>query len=327
MSTRKLRPLYVVKDFDRPMRDYWGVPIPRRVRIGRLAKSLERLTYDRPEATPFLRALERSAGLRKGEEVNRVTVALYQEGLFQWVLQVHVTVSGRRRLLCLTVAKDASRYSKLARREHGILKTLRARNAGAVVSVLEGVEIPLVDDRYGGTLAGYFSHFLTGFTELGIDARHRFALVGQEQAQVLSVGQSEAMRARMLEVLASLFDPKSGSALVDLEVNSGDFMGKAEGGRVDVRLIAARNLRSGFSLTGLLRALCEPMGEHAEKPFFLVPEKPEMAVDALLAGLSIPYGGEEAARSALRKAVQQGVRKGTPLETPYLTWNDLKSLL
>lgn len=321
-------PMVTLKDFDRPMKDYWGQAIPRRVRIGKLGKSLERLTYNRPESLPFLRALESSAGFKRGDKVRRLAVTLYQEGLFQWVFRVQATAGKQRRNLCLTVSKDAVKYAKIARREHGILKTLAARNPHAVVSVLEGSEIPLIDDRYGGGLYGYFAHFLTGFTELGIDAQHRFFLVGQEEAIRMSRKQSQQTRARMVEALASFYDPKSGSALVDVEVNSGDFMGQInDAGQVDVRLIAARHLRSGFSGAGLLKRMLSPMGDHAEKPFFIVPDSARGLVEALLAGFTLTLGSKDDAAAYLKEALTQARRKNMPMEHPGHTWDELLTLV
>ncbi len=313
-------PMVTLRDFDRPMKDYWGNTIPRPVRVGKMGKSLEQLTYKRAESLPFLRALEESAGFRRGDKVRRLAVTLYQEGLFQWVLQIQASAGKQRRNLCLTLSKDPIKFARIARREHGILQTLAARNPEAVVSVLRGGELPLVDDRYQGSLYGYFAHFLTGYTELGIDERHRFFLVGQEEAVRLSKVQSEETRSRMVEALASLYEPKSGSALTDLEVNSGDFMGRNDRGAVEVRLIAARNLRSGFSSAGFLKNLLNPMGDHAGQPFFVVPGRVGALVEALRTGLSVPLGTRDEANSFLQQAVRQGRRKKLEILHPTITW-------
>lgn len=327
MRPEKPLPMVTLRDLDRPMKDYWGNTIPRPVRVGKMGRSIELLNYNRPECLPFLRALESSARFRRRVKVRRLVVTLYQEGLFQWVLRVQATAGKQRRNLCLTVSKDPVKFARIARREHGILKTLVARNPQAVVSVLQGSEIPLVDDRYDGSLYGYFAHFLTDFTELGIDERHRFFLVGQEDAARLSKVQSEDTRARMVEVLASLFEPESGSALTELEVNSGDFMGRNDRGRMEVRLIAARNLRSGFSPAGFLKNLLNPMGVQAEKPFFVVPSRIGQLVEALLVGFSVPLGNRQEAASFLQQAVRQASRKKLEILHPTITWAAIESEL
>jgi hypothetical protein len=323
MRPEKPLPMVTLRDFDRPMKDYWGKTIPRRVRIGKMGKSLERLTYNRSESLPFLRALEKSAGIARGEKARRLVATLYQEGLYCWVLRAQVSAGKYRRTLCLTISKDAVKYAQVTRREHNILKTLGERNPGAVVSVQEGGDIPLVDDRYGGALYGYFSHFLTGFTELGIDAQHRFSLVGQEEAIRMSEAQSQETRARMVAALASFFDPKSGSAQVDVEVNSGDFMGRLDEGRVEVRLIAARHLRSGFSGAGFIKRLLSPMGNHGEKPFFIVPDSSRLLVSSLLEGLIHPLGSKKEAVEFLKQSLVQAGRKKLLVEHPSHTFEDL----
>lgn len=327
MRAEKPIPMVTLRDFDRPMKDYWGNTIPRPVRVGKMGKSLEQLAYSRPEGLHFLRALESSAGFRRGEKVQRLAVTLYQEGLFQWVLQVQATAGKQRRNLCLTVSKDAVKFARIARREHGILTTLAARNPKAVVSVLQGGDIPLVEDRYQGSLYGYFSHFLTGYTELGIDERHRFFLVGQEEATRLSKSECEDVRARMVESLASLFDPKTGSALTEVEVNSGDFMGRNDRGAVEVKLIAARNLRSGFSPGGFLKHLFNPMGQHAEQPFFIIPSRIGHLANALTNGLAVPLGSRDEARVFLLQAVRQARRKKLEILHPEITWASLDEKL
>jgi hypothetical protein len=327
MRPEKPLPMVTLREFDRPMKDYWGNTIPRPVRVGKMGKSLEQLAYRRKDSLPFLRALEASAGFRRGEKVRRLAVTLYQEGLFQWVLEVQATAGKQRRNLCLTVSKDPVKFAKIARREHGILRTLKARNPEAVVSVLQGGELPLIEDRYEGTLYGYFSHFLTGYTELGIDDRHRFFLVGQNKANRLSKAESEETRMRMVEAVTSLFDPKSGSALTDIEVNSGDFMGRNDRGGVEVRLIAARNLRAGFSPAGFMKGLLNPMGVHADKPFFIIPDRVDQLVEAVLTGLTIPLGSREEALSFLQQAVKQARRKKLEILHPTITWDGIKSKL
>ncbi len=327
MRPEKPLPMVTLREFDRPMKDYWGNTIPRPVRIGKMGKSLEQLAYRRKDSLLFLRALEASAGFRRGEKVRRLAVTLYQEGLFQWVLQVQASAGKQRRNLCLTVSKDPVKFAKIARREHGILQTLKERNREAVVSVLQGSELPLFDDRYEGSLYGYFAHFLTGYTELGIDDKHRFFLVGQDKANRLSKAESEETRMRMVEAVASLFDSKGGSALTDIEVNSGDFMGRNDRGAVEVRLIAARNLRSGFSPAGFLKNLLNPMGIHADKPFFIIPGRVDQLVEALRTGLAHSLGSPQEATTFLQQAVKQARRKKLEILHPTVTWDGIHQQL
>lgn len=317
-------PDVTLKSFDRPMRDYWGERIPRRVRIGKMGAQLKAMTYDNPEGRRFLHALEKSAGF-SGENVKRVTVELYQEGLSQWVLQLQATAGRQRRTICLTVSKDIGNCSRVARREWELLKVLHGRNPKAVVRALEGVSIPLPGKRQDGELFAYFSQWLgASYTELGIDDRHRFALVGQEKVQYFSPEQSDAVRGQILECLASLYDPTDRSAAVDIEINSGDFMGRVRGNAVEVKLIAVRRLRTGFSPTGLLRHLFAPKGNHAGKPTFVVPSDGALAAAHLLAGLERALGSRDAARSFVIKGVKQAIRKGELLPVPLsLTWESL----
>jgi hypothetical protein len=323
MKPAKKIPDMTLKSFDRPMRDYWGEKIPRRVRIGKMGAQLKAMTYDNPEGRRFLRALEKSAGFT-GEKIKRISVELYQEGLTQWVLEVQAVAGRQRRTLCLTISKDIGNCSKVARREWELLKVLHERNPKAVVRVMEGISVPLPGKRQDGELFGYFSQWLgASYTELGIDERHRFALVGQEKVHSFTPEQSDGVRGQILECLASLYDPTDRSAAVDVEVNSGDFMGRVRGNAVEVKLIAVRRLRSGFSPTGLLRHLFAPKGSHAGKEFFVLPSDAALAAAHLLAGFEKSLGSREAAHSFARKGVRQAIRKSEFFPAPFLSWKEL----
>jgi len=323
MSHRK-SPIYVLREFSRPMRDYWGRKLPRPIRIGRFGRALEGLTYDTQSGLDFLAALEKSADI-SGQRVKKVTVDLYQEGLYQWVFHMAVSAPGQKRRLCMVVAKNFGKYSKIAHREWSLLKVLHKRNPARVVRPSGSSAVTVPEERFDGALFVYFSEWLgSSYTELGIDAKHRFALVGQEEAKVLAPVQCEAIRGEILEILASLYEWKSGSALVDVEVNSGDFMGRVRDGSLKVKLIAVRNLRSGLSGAGLLRNLFKPHGEHAGKPAFLAPADPRQAAGRLAAGLTHAFGDDAEAMRFLRGAFDTLRRKRQPCPAPFYSWQTLR---
>ena len=316
-----------VRNFARPMRDYWGVKMPRPIRIGKVGEALEALSYAVPTDRPFLLALESSFGAECAP-IRRLAVELYQEGLSQWIFMVGLSVKGRNRRRCLTLAKNYGKFNRLALREWELLKALNARNSEQVVRVQGSCSISPVGARKDSALFGYFSEWLgENFTELGIDSRHRFFLVGQDRTQELAPVQDEAIRAQILEVLASVFDPSDGSALLDIQINSGDFMGRILPGAVEVKLIAARRLHTGLSGAGLLRNLFQAKGDHAGKPTYLIPKDVSLAAASLRTGLTAAFKDEDKAMRFLKRSIGSAMRKGSPLPAPFYTWELLKHQL
>ena len=304
------------------MRDYWGVPIPRPIRISRLVAALGDLGYGSVEGDSYLAALNRAAGLG-GERIRKLRYQLIQEGAYQWILQVRAASGPRRRTMCMVVAKDPRGFSKTAAREYDLLGILRERNPEKVVKGLGSHTIPVEAGGKPGGLFVYWTAWLSGFMELGMTEKHRFALIGAEDVQVLTRRQGEAVRGELLEVMASLYDPAARSALIDLQVNSGDFMLRLDSGRPQAMLIACRLLRSGLSPAGLLRGLMRGKGELGDEPVLLYPASPAEVVRRLVAGLSVPLDGEEPARKFVRNAVKAAVRTSAPSPAGPFEWEDL----
>jgi hypothetical protein len=325
MSQSRPYPSYEFRSFDRAMRDYWGNAIARPIRLGKVAREIERLTSRTDAGRRFLAALAISARLKPKTIIKRVILELYQEGLFQWVFRVQVTAEKKNRTLCLTVAKDPVLHSRVASREWELLKVLQQRNPERVVRVFERVAIPAPDER--GELTAYFSQMLRGYTELGVDARHRFHLVGQEKTKTFTQKQSDGIRAEILESLASFYDPSDRSALLDVEVNSGDFMGQPVPYGFEVKLIAVRRLHRNLSAGGLLRNLLGPIGEHAEEPFYLAPSSPELVISKLVLGFTKALGDEDKAAAFILSGLRSLTRKKTPCTAPGLSWSALQKVL
>lgn len=315
-------PVCKFSSFDREMRDYWGVSIPRPIRVGRLVAALGDLLYGSEEGASYLAALGRAAGFA-GEKIRKVKYQLIQEGTYQWILQVRATTGPRRRTMCMVVAKDTRAFSKTAAREFELLGVLRNRNPEKVVKDLGSHSIPIEAGGKPGRLFVYWTGWLAGFMELGMDEKHRFALIGAEDVKMLTRKQGEAVRGELLEVLASLYEPDGRSALIDVQVNSGDFMLRLDSGRPQSMLIACRLLRSGLSPTGLLRGLLRDKGEIGDKPVLLQPSSPAETVKHLVNGLAIPLDGEESARRFVKKAIKTAIRTSEQAPAGPFEWEDL----
>lgn len=316
------RPFHIIENFDKPMRNYWGEKIRRPIPILRLKPAIEDIQYDTREGNEVLRSIEKAFGTR-GTPFKKLKWQLYQEGSYQWVFVVTGYWSrSTSKSLILILAKDSRDRSRLAQVEYRILCDLHARRPDMVVDTVGSMNLPLGGDSTG-SLFGYFSELIPDFTELGIDKDHRFHLVGIEKEKRLSPKASEGISGAILSLLVSLYDPEAGSALVDVEVNSGDFLGRIDAGP-QVRLIAARRLRSGLSPAGLVRLLLAAKGKHADADVYLYPETPQKIAEALLAGFVNVHGGDrrEAWHVAL-SALVKNAKGGFPLPRTHLTWDML----
>ncbi|GEM_PF-4167028 len=317
-------PFYNIEKFDKPMKDYWGKRIARPISIHKLKTAFEHIQYGGGKEVSFLRDLEKAL-VSGGRPFKKVRIELFQEGLYQWVFLVSGSF-GRSTAgpVVMLLAKDGKRFSSVARQEFTLLNVLHERNNKQVAKTLGSTTVTVETEQGPQELFGYFTQLIPDFTELGIDAEHRFYMVGIQQVERLSLRASDLMRSRILELLASLYEPETGSALVDVEVNSGDFLGRILEGTVDVRLIAVRRLRSGMAPAGLLRALMRPMGEHAEAKVFLYPEAARNIIDALMTGLRRAYKGDrDAAALALRKGLKKNADGDSPFPREGLSWTML----
>lgn len=300
-------PVWELRSFEREMRDYFGAPIPRPLRIGRLSAALEQQVYGAEHGHGFLQAMARAAGVG-GERMRRVSVDLVQEGLFQWIFKVTARTKESRRTMCMVVAKDGHRFSKTASREWELLNVLHRRNPAKVAAPMGSGKLALHTGKRESRLFVYWTGWLNGYWELGLTEHHRFALIGAQDVRLLGPQQATRVRCEILELLASLYDPKSGSALMDVQINSGDFMVTLEPGRPMVRLIAARHLHSGLSGAGLLRNLLSPMGEHGQRPVLLFPGQASNVVSSLMAGLSHVFSDEKKAGAFLVDSLKRLVK-------------------
>lgn len=322
------QPFYTFEKFDKPMRDYWGKRIARPISIHKLQSSIEAIQYGQGPLSPFLKDLETLFGT-SGKPLKKVRIELFQEGAYQWVFLVSASwARTATKTVVLLLAKDGMRLSSVAQGEWNMLQVLYSRNPKQVCKPILATTIPVQSEKGREDLFGYYTELIPDFTELGIDAEHRFYLVGIQRVERLNLNSSELMRARILELLASLYDPETGSALVDVEVNSGDFLGRIKEGSIEVRLIAVRRLRTGMAPAGLLRALLRPMGQHAEANVFLYPETPRKVVESLLHGLKKAYKGDKHATvMALRKGLKKNMTSGAEIPREGITWKLLLDAL
>ncbi len=322
------QPFYTFEKFDKPMRDYWGKRITRPISIHRLKTSIETIQYGQGEISPFLKDLETLFGTGN-KPLKKVRIELFQEGAYQWVFLVSGSwARSVSRTVVLLLAKDGQKLSSVAQSEWSMLQVLHQRNPKQVAATILSTQIPVQTEQGKELLFGYYTELIPDFTELGIDSEHRFYLVGIQKVERLTIRSSDLMRARILELLTSLYEPETGSALVDVEVNSGDFLGRIREGSIEVRLIAVRRLRTGMAPAGLLRALLRPMGQHAETDVFLYPDTPRKILESLLHGLRKAYKGDKmAALMALRKGLKKNTTAGAEIPREGLTWKLLLDTL
>jgi hypothetical protein len=295
----------------RPMHDFWGRRLPRRIPPELLRKAI----YNHLTQTPNLlleslhHLLERPVGT---SELSEIKVTLFQEGDLQHIFRVSARLrAGGRVKLAMVVAKDGSRISKTARRELANLHHLHQRDPQHVVRPLSGGMLA-VDPSGPPSRSGvfvYFTRWLNDLHELGVDRRLNF-FINEQPFHTFSPAASDMLRSRILTLLFGYWDPKSRTAMEPPQIASGDFVvSRPEAGRpVQLCLIACRHILTSVSLARCLRLFLGYQGQWAGKVFHLLPKDPRLLFDALNQGLVVKNEGRvtwDQVESALKSYVAE----------------------
>jgi hypothetical protein len=278
----------------REMHDYWGRRLPRPIPSGLLRSAI----HDHLAQTPNLLLESLSVLLDRPvvvSDLTEVKVVLFQEGEFQYIFRVTVRPRGMSRVhLAMVVAKDGHKVSKLARREMANLQHLRRRDERRVVRPLSGGMLA-VDP--GGPPARaavfvYFTPWLTGLHELGVDRRMNF-FINEQPFHTFRPAASDIIRSQVLAILLGFWDPVEQTVPEPPQIASGDFVisRPASGQPVQLCLIACRRILTSVSLARCLRLFLGYRGHWAEKEFHLLPKEPRLLFEALDEGLVIKNQG------------------------------------
>jgi hypothetical protein len=276
------------------MHDFWGQQLPRPIAPGRIRAALSQHFSQWPNL------LSQSLGQLWDRPVEpaglaEIKVRLFQEGDFQFIFRVTVRRrAGGQTQLAMVVAKDGAGISKMARRELDHLHHLHQRDAQFIARPLQGGMVSVDPQAPPGRakVFVYFTQWLTGLHELGVDRRLNF-YINELPFHTFRPAVSDTIRAKILAILFGFWDPARQKAMEPPQIASGDFViSRPQGGKpLRLCLIACRKMLSAVSLAGCLRLYLGYHGEWAGQIFHFLPKETHLLVDALNQGLVERNGG------------------------------------
>ncbi|MFZ7127792.1 MAG: hypothetical protein ACOWWM_16660 [Desulfobacterales bacterium] len=271
------------------MHDYWGKRLSRPIAPEALRSALVRYFRD-----PENRLWESMSQMAGGQPVRisgirSVKASHFQEGDFQHIFQVRVNgASTGRRCLAMVVAKNEGLVSGTAADEFRNLKRLHHRQGRYVVRPLAGGTMSLEPDAAGQTQTVfiYFTEWLHGFHELGVDRQLNF-FINEKPFHYFDRRVSDILRAQVLKILFSCYDAGSRKAMAPPKIGAGDFViTRPRPGRpYDLKLIACRKIFSGVTPGQCLRLYLGYHGTWGGRIFHLLPRDHRLLHRAIWEGL------------------------------------------
>jgi hypothetical protein len=268
--------------------DYWGRAFKRPLRSPVLQEALKRF-FEKPD-----NALLRSLGERHGksyrlEDLDTVTVFLFQEGEYAYVFKVTVLGKDRKRSrLAMIVAKNEGGMSRVAALEHSNLKRLYERCRDLVVRPLEG-DFAAVSGSRPGRVYLYFTVWLDRFHELGVQHKSMNFYVNELPFQYFDPPTSNRIKARMLVLMFRLYDPVRREAPEPPKVGAGDFVITRKSPH-ELKLIACRKILKNVSIDRCIALYLGYHGAWGDRLFHFLPKETGILREALIQGLLIPHG-------------------------------------
>lgn len=266
----------------RPLFDYWGNEIPRFYQLETLANAVD-WTFQLKKDRFILPSVQEAIG---PAPVVSLVFELFQEGRYQLIFRVRALNARRKEgLFALVVAKRADDYSKVAAAEHANLRLLHERAPESVVRPFRGGNIYLPDRRgrvdHGRDVYAYMTQWLAGFHELGVNSDLQF-IINVKARHTFTIAQTEALKARMVEIVARTYHPAKHTCMDLPEIASGDFVVTSAGKGVPrLKLIACRRMLRNMTPVKLIDKLAGASWDWGDRSLHLAPEDPEMLFDAI----------------------------------------------
>lgn len=264
-----------------PMCDFWGTEMKRFYNLETLASATERLIRGGDRfIVPSIKTVLGPSPLTS------LTFELFQEGRYQLVFRVRASnVKRKRATFGFLVAKQEDKFSEIAQQELDNLRVLYKRAPDLVTRPFKGGTVYLPDrlkrKTKGREVYAYVTQWLGGFHELGINKNLQF-FVNIKTPITMSKAITEALKGRMIEIVARSYDPKTRDCMEIPQVASGDFVVTKPGkGTPKLKLIACRQMVKKVSPARLIDNILRANWEWGQQTFYLAPEFPETLLDGL----------------------------------------------
>jgi len=265
----------------RPLFDYWGNEIKRFYKLETLASATEGMLRGNDRfVVPSVRDVLGPA------PVTSLSFDLFQEGKYQLVFRLRAGNAKRKQAsFGFVVAKAEGTHSKVAAVEHANLRLLNRRAPDLVVQPFRGGYIHLPDrlgrSGQGRNVYAYVTQWLSGFHELGVDRSLQF-FVNTEKPHLFTVGQTEGLKGRMVEIIARSYDARTGKCMDIPQVASGDFVvTKPRQGIPRLKLVACRRMLQRMRPAKILDRILGASWDWGGREFRLAPSDPATLDDAL----------------------------------------------
>jgi hypothetical protein len=258
-------------------------------------------------------------------KVTRYQFELFHENEQRFMFFVKASnVKRKEGVLTFVAAKSDGHFSKGIRGGHQNLTKMNTRAPHHVVKPYVGALLFL--PRYRGTnrqgrqVYGYMTEWLRGHSVLDIGPDRQF-LAGTPP-KVFSRVQTEAIRGRIIELVARTFNPASGDCADVPDVPSGDCMvTRPAKGAPRVKLVACRRIARGMTPPKLISRLVQAKWPVGRTDFPLCPEDPLTLFDALDAVV-----GKREARTWL-KAYLEALKNKQFRKPPLWAADDLRKVI
>jgi hypothetical protein len=280
----------------RPLFDYWGNEIARFYKLETLAGAVD-WSLNTKRDRFLIPSIQQALG---PAPVISLAFELFQEGRYQIIFRVRAINAKRKQgVFALVVAKRADDYSKVAAGEHANLRVINERAPQFVVRPFRGGNIYL-PDRHGRAEHGrdiyvYLTQWLAGFHELGINDNLQ-CIVNVKARHTFTIAQTEQLKAQMIEIVASTYNPKKRDCMDLPEIASGDFVVTAPPRSPRLKLIACRRMLRNVTPVKLLDKIAAASWPWGNTRFHLAPEDPRMFYEAIERAI-----GKDPARDAFVK--------------------------
>ncbi len=296
-----------------PKLNYWGEPLPRRIPDRVIQSALLRRAM---AADGFLMQALTSMPSRTEQSIRIRTADFrhFQEGDYQMVFRVNLRLyhDPRPRRLCVLVSKGDAVSLRIAATEYRLLRQWSRRRPEQVIApyASDMIRLPVGSGSGAGRLFVYATPWLDGFHELGVTADLRF-FVNEQPLQRFAPAWTDLIKARILALCWSLYDPEKGTMPAPPLIGAGDIMiTRPQAGRQpDVRLIAARGVNRVAGLEDCLCQLLAYAGDWGGRRFTLRPADPACLWKAVYDGLVVAHGMSE---SQVRQALDSVLAGSLP---------------
>ena len=305
--------------------DYWGRKFKRPLRSDVLQQTIRR--YLAKPNSALLSSLGTLQGRRYGlAGLRSVTASLFQEGDYAFVFKVSVDAEGGgKSRLAMILAKDEGRMSRIAKNEHGNLKSLYGRCNDVVVRPLAGDELEVPGPR-SAKIYLYFTSWLDRYHELGVQHKNMNFYVNELPFQYFDSVASDVIKGRMLTILFRLYDPARQEAVEPPKVGAGDFVVTRKSPH-ELKLIACRKILKGVTLDRCLRLYLGYQGSWGDRLFHFVPRDVRLLKEALIRGLVTANGFDAEDVYFRLKRYRESLRSMKPSKGSWTPLDALNKLL